>query len=265
MSELASHTTNKEYMTLCHKALKALGGSGSGQAILDKVAALGNFSADDLKILHDPDRSATQTEVDYRLQWARTNLKGGGYIKNVRHGYWALTEKGGAAETVDPTKYRASAAIMPDDEDANEVDEKNPLEYELECELQTDPQLDEALLGEGLLVQSREYAVPVYGRIDKACQETTTGEFTSVELKIGEADDRDAAQACRYLRWQETVKGWNKAGRVLIIAPGFSPKFWSVARRFPEIQAFVYLKGDGNNKLTLTRVLPSTELVDSER
>lgn len=43
-----------------------------------------------------------QTELEYRLAWARTYLKKYGLITNSARGVWALTPKGHDLETVDP-------------------------------------------------------------------------------------------------------------------------------------------------------------------
>lgn len=73
-------------------ALKSLGGSGSIEEIYTKVVELENFSDEVLSQLHDKDKS-TQTEVAYRLAWARTYLKKYGFLENSSRGVWALTEK----------------------------------------------------------------------------------------------------------------------------------------------------------------------------
>jgi restriction system protein len=55
------------------RALRALGGSGSIEEIYDKVVELENLSDDIVSELHDPEKS-TQSEIGYRLAWARTPL-----------------------------------------------------------------------------------------------------------------------------------------------------------------------------------------------
>ena len=109
-----------------------------------------------------------------------------------------------------------------------------------------------ALLGIGLRKDGTEYSVPDYGRIDVACSEISNGEFTSVELKVVDAGNKEASQACKYLAFQERIKGYGKAGRVVIIAPLFDITFWCVAKRFPEIQAYSYVKNE-DGTVTLTQ------------
>ena len=63
------------------KALVNLGGSGSIDEIYEEVVELENFDEETLAVLHNPEKSS-QTEVGYRLAWARTYLKKAGYLEN---------------------------------------------------------------------------------------------------------------------------------------------------------------------------------------
>ena len=83
------------------RALRALGGSGSIEEIYDKVVDQEGLSDDVLAVSHDPERS-TQTEVAYRLAWARTYLKKYGLLENSARGIWALTPKASGVEKVHP-------------------------------------------------------------------------------------------------------------------------------------------------------------------
>jgi len=83
------------------RSLRALGGSGSVDEIYDKVVELEKLPEDGLSQLHDPERS-NQTEVAYRLAWARTYLKKYGLLENSSRGVWALTAKAKETEQVDP-------------------------------------------------------------------------------------------------------------------------------------------------------------------
>jgi len=81
------------------RALWALGGSGSVEEIYDKVVELEKLPEDVLAQLHDPEKS-NQTEVAYRLAWARTYLKKYGLLENSVRGVWSLTGKAKEGETV---------------------------------------------------------------------------------------------------------------------------------------------------------------------
>jgi len=83
------------------RALRSLGGSGSVEGIYDKVVELEKLLDDVLSQFHDPEKS-NQTEVAYRLAWARTYLKKYGLLENSTRGVWALTAKAKETEQVDP-------------------------------------------------------------------------------------------------------------------------------------------------------------------
>jgi restriction system protein len=82
-------------------ALQALGGSGSIEEVYDKVVELEEFSEDIISQLHDPEKS-NQTEVAYRLAWARTYLKKYGLLENSSRGVWSLNQKANESGKVDP-------------------------------------------------------------------------------------------------------------------------------------------------------------------
>jgi len=83
------------------EALRRLGGSGSVDEIYDKVIELEAITEDIMSKMHDPERS-NQTEVGYRLAWARTYLKKYGLVENSSRGVWALTTKAKETTEIDP-------------------------------------------------------------------------------------------------------------------------------------------------------------------
>ena len=80
-------------------ALRALGGSGSIDEIAKRVIQQGQFTDYVIQQLHG---EGPQTELEYRLAWARTYLKSYGMVINSSRGVWALTEKGSGVESVEP-------------------------------------------------------------------------------------------------------------------------------------------------------------------
>ncbi len=92
-------------MTPVIRALKELGGSGTIEEINNRVAENEGYTSDQLEILHDPDKSG-QTEIEYRLAWARTYLKIFGVLENSSRGVWALTSKGGLLDKVNPQEVK---------------------------------------------------------------------------------------------------------------------------------------------------------------
>jgi len=93
------------------RALGALGGSGSVEEIYNKVVELEGFSEDVLSQLHDPE-SSNDSEVWYRLAWARTYLKKYGLLENSKRGVWALTAKAKAIDEVDPQEVVRTVKAM---------------------------------------------------------------------------------------------------------------------------------------------------------
>jgi restriction system protein len=81
------------------QAVGELGGSGSIGEILETVVKREGFSDAQQAVLHN---AGPQTELSYRLAWARTYLKGMGQLANSSRGVWALTDEGTALLT-DPS------------------------------------------------------------------------------------------------------------------------------------------------------------------
>lgn len=80
-------------------AIRALGGSATIAEIENRVPA-------DLRLPEDvtqvPHGRGSDTELAYRLGWARTHLKNYGMLDNSARGVWAFTPQGESAENVDP-------------------------------------------------------------------------------------------------------------------------------------------------------------------
>ncbi|MES9856285.1 MAG: winged helix-turn-helix domain-containing protein [Sedimenticola sp.] len=85
------------------KALSQLGGSGSIDEIYEKVAELEEIGDEVLSVPHNPEKS-NQTEVAYRLAWARTYLRKYGFLENSSRGIWTLTQKAKDEIEVTPSK-----------------------------------------------------------------------------------------------------------------------------------------------------------------
>lgn len=82
------------------EALRSLGGSGTVEEINSKATEIAGLPDEQLEVLHDEGKSG-QTEVEYRLAWARTYLKKFGILENSTRGVWALTSKGSKTAKVD--------------------------------------------------------------------------------------------------------------------------------------------------------------------
>lgn len=100
-------------------AVLQLGGSASISEITAEVIDLEGFTESVQSELH---LDGPQTELEYRLAWARTYLKGMGLLENSKRGVWALTEDGEAllsedisdaeAEHIVRTRYDTYAAAI---------------------------------------------------------------------------------------------------------------------------------------------------------
>ena len=75
------------------EVLKNNGGSASIQELSEQVTHLLALPDEVSDVLHG---GGPQTEVDYRLAWARTNLKWVGAVKNTARGVWTITLTGRA-------------------------------------------------------------------------------------------------------------------------------------------------------------------------
>ncbi len=82
-------------------ALNELGGSGTIQEIAEIVLTGLNLPVECSTQLHNPDKSS-QTEIEYRLGWARTYLKKVGLLDNSERGVWAFTENYQRGMPIDP-------------------------------------------------------------------------------------------------------------------------------------------------------------------
>ena len=73
------------------KALRVLGGCGSIKDIAKVVISQMELPEE---LVSQPHGSGRQTELEYRLAWARTVLKECGFVNNPKRGVWALTDEG---------------------------------------------------------------------------------------------------------------------------------------------------------------------------
>jgi restriction system protein len=122
------------------QAIAELGGSASIGEIVETVVKRESFSEEQQAVLHN---NGPDTEIGYRLAWARSYLKAMGLLVNSARGVWALTEASTAlltdpaitddqrrdrvrdlwaAHVVELRKTRkAREAQSPDDDEAGEV------------------------------------------------------------------------------------------------------------------------------------------------
>ena len=105
--------------------VRRLGGSGSIDEIAETVVDQEGFTEEQQQVLHG---DGPQTEIGYRLAWARSYLKGMGLLVNSKRGVWSLTEEGRTVQKneIPPrhrrylTQYREKRRrnCIPDEEDS---------------------------------------------------------------------------------------------------------------------------------------------------
>lgn len=78
-----------EFLVPALRAVSDLGGSASIGEMVDAVVHEGDFTDEQQALLHN---NGPETEIGYRLAWARTYLKGMGLLTNSQRGVWTLTE-----------------------------------------------------------------------------------------------------------------------------------------------------------------------------
>ncbi len=131
MTSIAMPTFD-ELMNPLLQALRLLGGSGSIEEIYAKTVELLGLPDDILAQLHDPEKSS-QTEVGYRMAWARTYLRKFGLLDNSSRGVWSLTEKAKSMESVSSSEVvkfvraldkQETPKKRPPDETARELSEE---------------------------------------------------------------------------------------------------------------------------------------------
>jgi restriction system protein len=84
--------TREKLLNPILQALIQLGGSGSIEEINERVILDLKLSEDLATIPHIKGKDGGQTELEYQLAWARTMLRGNGYIESSKRGVWALVD-----------------------------------------------------------------------------------------------------------------------------------------------------------------------------
>lgn len=116
MNSKVSHSMTKvptydQLMNPLITALRELGGSGSVDEIYERVLQDLRLPEDALSVLHDPE-AGNQTEVSYRLAWARSYLKKFGAVTNSSRGVWALSKPDQASVEPENSGRRGEGEIQ---------------------------------------------------------------------------------------------------------------------------------------------------------
>jgi restriction system protein len=100
-----------ELMNPLLQALHDLGGSGSIEEMYEKTIEHLALSEAILSIPHDPERS-NQTEIQYRLAWARTYLRKYGLLENSSRGVWSILSEKRDVTHIDPQEVMRTVRLM---------------------------------------------------------------------------------------------------------------------------------------------------------
>lgn len=122
------------------EVLKTNGGSASIQELSEQVTRLLALPDEVADVLHG---AGPATEVDYRLAWARTNLKWVGAVENTARGVWAITPTGRAIRSDEMLR---SLARQERKRRSRERVKAEPADRSMDPENSTDTDWREALL-----------------------------------------------------------------------------------------------------------------------
>jgi hypothetical protein len=104
MAEVAGIPPYNELLWPTLMAVRRLGGAGKIEEIDDAVIEDEGFSEDQVAILH---QDGPRSELQYRLAWARTYLRGMGVLANPSRATWTETEFGKQVEEseIEPLRH----------------------------------------------------------------------------------------------------------------------------------------------------------------
>jgi restriction system protein len=173
MTDKIGMPTFDELMWPTLLAIKELGGSGTNEEIVDKIAIIQNYP---LTLLNEPHKTGNVTKLEYRAAWARTYLKFTGSIENSARGVWSITKFGEAvkfdeigklvklAKEAQKSKSLKPVANIPEPDETNpdlvEMDWREQLLFEMQ---QVEPS-DFEKLCQRLLRESGFIRVEVTGK-----------------------------------------------------------------------------------------------------
>lgn len=137
MRDLSGFPKWHELLNPLLKALHELGGSGSIKEIDQKVIESLNLPEEIVNLPQNSEKSS-QTVIEYRLAWTRTNLKRAGFLENSGRGVWSIAPEKRKIMTTD--KQEIIEAIQ-----AKKGNQKEDLEKELESEVGQDIDIPEEM------------------------------------------------------------------------------------------------------------------------
>ncbi len=103
--------THLDLMNPLLEALNQLGGSGTVEEMSATVSELLDVTDEILSTPHDPEKGS-QTEIEYRLAWARNFLKHYGLLENSERGVWTLVPEKRDVRQIDPQEVSRTVRAL---------------------------------------------------------------------------------------------------------------------------------------------------------
>lgn len=104
MSKKGQIPSYKDLLWPTLRAVREMGDSGTIEEIVERVTEIEDFCEEQQSIVHG---DGPLSEIEYRLAWARTYLKGMGALINSTRGVWSTTELGRAMTKAQIVKAHA--------------------------------------------------------------------------------------------------------------------------------------------------------------
>lgn len=137
------------------KALTDLGGSGTIEEINEKVFEIEQFSEEILQIPHG--ENSSQSEIEYRLAWARTYLKKFGLLENSERKVWTLTKSDIHIDRINPDEIVKFVRKQSNQTKGKNESEKDSPVSEIENEVEEILEWKEKLIKSILLISPNAF------------------------------------------------------------------------------------------------------------
>ena len=109
MSDKPAVPSYKDLLWPTLRAVREIGDSGTIEEIVEKTIELEGFTEEQQKIPHG---DGPTSEIEYRIAWARTYLKGMGALDNSKRGVWSTTEPGRAMTPQDIAERHSAYLVQ---------------------------------------------------------------------------------------------------------------------------------------------------------
>lgn len=147
------------------RAIRDLGGSATVSELTKAVVSLNSLSEDVQSAPHGS--SASRTELEYRLAWARTYLKNIKAVENSARGVWSVTDLGREIDEAQVVVLMRQWRLRLAEQRAARAQAVQAAEEELELEGDDAATEDEASWEDALLSRMQQLAPDAFERLAK--------------------------------------------------------------------------------------------------